>query len=75
MGVCNGFQTMVKLGLLPGFDGDYFTQKMAMAANDCGVFQNFWVNVGSRGVALRVYRAADKACRCPSGTARKGVRS
>ncbi len=45
MGVCNGFQTMVKLGLLPGFDGDYFTQKMAMAANDCGVFQNFWVNV------------------------------
>lgn len=45
MGVCNGFQTMVKLGLLPGFDRDYFTQKLALAANDCGVFQNYWVNI------------------------------
>lgn len=26
LGVCNGFQLLVKLGLLPGFDGDYLTQ-------------------------------------------------
>ena len=26
LGVCNGFQLQVKLGLLPGIDGDYRTQ-------------------------------------------------
>ncbi len=42
MGVCNGFQIIVKLGLLPGLDGDYFTQKVSLIQNDCGTFQNFW---------------------------------
>jgi phosphoribosylformylglycinamidine synthase I len=45
MGVCNGFQIMVKLGLLPGLDKDYFTQKVALMQNDCGSFQNFWVKL------------------------------
>ena len=44
-GVCNGFQIMVKLGLLPGMDGDYFNQKVALMQNDCGAFQNFWVTL------------------------------
>jgi phosphoribosylformylglycinamidine synthase subunit PurQ / glutaminase len=43
MGVCNGFQIMVKLGLLPGLDEDYFTQKLSIMQNDCGTFQNRWV--------------------------------
>lgn len=46
MGVCNGFQTMVKLGLLPGLDGDYFTQKMALMQNDCAAFQDYWITLG-----------------------------
>jgi phosphoribosylformylglycinamidine synthase subunit PurQ / glutaminase len=45
MGVCNGFQIMVKLGLLPGLDGDYFTQKLSIMQNDCGTFQNYWVQL------------------------------
>ncbi len=45
MGVCNGFQIMVKLGLLPGLDKDYFTQKLSIMQNDCGTFQNFWVKL------------------------------
>jgi phosphoribosylformylglycinamidine synthase len=45
LGVCNGFQIMVKLGLLPGLDGDYFTQKLSLMQNDCGTFQNFWVRL------------------------------
>lgn len=45
MGVCNGFQILTKLGLLPGLDGDYFTQKIALMHNDCGTFQNFWVTL------------------------------
>jgi len=46
LGVCNGFQVMVKLGLLPGLDNDYFTPQVALMHNDCGQFQNFWVGVG-----------------------------
>lgn len=46
LGVCNGFQVMAKLGLLPGSDGDYLTRKITLTHNDCGIFQNFWVNLG-----------------------------
>jgi phosphoribosylformylglycinamidine synthase len=45
LGVCNGFQIMVKLGLLPGLDGDHFTQRLALMQNEGGAFQNFWVTL------------------------------
>jgi phosphoribosylformylglycinamidine (FGAM) synthase-like amidotransferase family enzyme len=45
MGVCNGFQIMVKLGLLPGLDRDCFSQKLSIIQNDCGTFQNRWVRL------------------------------
>ena len=45
LGVCNGFQIMVKLGLLPGLENDYFTQTVSLMQNDCGSFQNFWVRL------------------------------
>ena len=45
MGVCNGFQIITKLGLLPGLDNDYATQKLSLMQNDCGTFQNFWVRL------------------------------
>ncbi|MFA5689495.1 MAG: phosphoribosylformylglycinamidine synthase subunit PurQ [Kiritimatiellales bacterium] len=45
IGVCNGFQTMTKIGLLPGFDGEYFEPKISLMQNDVGHFQNFWVNL------------------------------
>jgi len=43
MGVCNGFQLMVKMGMLPGFDGDYLKQSVTLTHNDCGRFQDRWV--------------------------------
>lgn len=45
LGVCNGFQIMVKLGLLPGLDGEYFRQRAALLQNEIGHFQNFWVTL------------------------------
>jgi phosphoribosylformylglycinamidine synthase len=45
LGVCNGFQVMVKLGLLPALDGQRFTQTLALMQNDCGTFQNRWVEL------------------------------
>jgi phosphoribosylformylglycinamidine synthase subunit PurQ / glutaminase len=43
LGVCNGFQILVKLGLLPGLGDDDFTQTVSLTQNDCGSFQNYWV--------------------------------
>jgi phosphoribosylformylglycinamidine synthase len=45
LGICNGFQVMVKMGLLPGIDGNYFAQSVTLTHNDCGFFQNFWVGI------------------------------
>ncbi|QTA89379.1 phosphoribosylformylglycinamidine synthase I [Desulfonema magnum] len=45
LGICNGFQTLVNLGLLPGFDGDYKTRSVALTYNDCGNFRDDWVNL------------------------------
>ncbi len=45
IGICNGFQALVNLGLLPGFDGDYRTRQVALIWNDCGSFRDQWVNL------------------------------
>ncbi len=42
LGVCNGFQLMVKMGMLPGLDGEYLNQKVTLTHNDCGRFQDRW---------------------------------
>jgi phosphoribosylformylglycinamidine synthase len=45
IGICNGFQAVVNLGLLPGFDHDYQTRSLALTYNDCGNFRNDWVTL------------------------------
>ena len=45
LGICNGFQALVNLGLLPGFDGDYRRRSVAMTYNDCGNFRDQWVSL------------------------------
>lgn len=45
LGICNGFQTLVNMGLLPGFDGDYQTRRVALTYNDCGNFRDDWVTL------------------------------
>lgn len=42
MGVCNGFQLMVKMGLLPAMGGD-FSQTTTLTFNDNGRFEDRWV--------------------------------
>lgn len=44
-GVCNGFQTMVRLGMLPGFDGDYRTPRATLAPNDRVGYRDAWVKL------------------------------
>ena len=53
IGICNGFQTLTRLGMVPALHGDYFTQEVALAHNDCGVFRDDWCSL-----------KAEKACPC-----------
>ncbi|MEE4607828.1 MAG: phosphoribosylformylglycinamidine synthase subunit PurQ [Desulfobacteraceae bacterium] len=45
LGICNGFQALVNLGLLPGFDGGYHSRSVALVGNACGNFRNQWVRL------------------------------
>ena len=42
IGICNGFQVMVKMGLLPFFDGE-FVQDVTLTHNDSGRFDDRWI--------------------------------
>lgn len=43
IGICNGFQTLTRLGLVPALDGKYFIQEVALAHNDSNLFRDDWV--------------------------------
>lgn len=45
IGICNGFQCLVNLGLLPGLEGDYTRRSVALTYNDCGNFRDDWVRL------------------------------
>lgn len=45
MGICNGFQTLVNLGLLPAIGGNYQKRSVALINNDCGNFRDQWVTL------------------------------
>lgn len=45
IGICNGFQVLVKLGILPGFGGKFNEQDATLAANVCGRFQDRWIRL------------------------------
>jgi phosphoribosylformylglycinamidine synthase I len=47
IGICNGFQAMVKMGLLPAFDGDYSAQEVTLTFNDSGRFEDRWVHLNA----------------------------
>lgn len=50
IGICNGFQTLVNMGLLPGFDlvasaEKRMQQSVALTFNDSGNFKDTWVKM------------------------------
>jgi phosphoribosylformylglycinamidine synthase len=55
IGVCNGFQALVNLGLLPGFDGDYKSREVALVHNDSGNFVDTWVKLQTVNDSLCVF--------------------
>jgi phosphoribosylformylglycinamidine synthase subunit PurQ / glutaminase len=57
IGICNGFQTMTRLGLLPQLAPGSFDRKISLTWNDRGVFHDGWVSLkvdpGTPSVFLR----------------------
>lgn len=47
LGICNGFQVLVNLGLLPGFELKEMKREVALINNDCGNFRDQWVHLGA----------------------------
>lgn len=44
-GVCNGFQILVKMGILPALDGAYYEQTVSLVGNKSGQFESRWVSL------------------------------
>jgi phosphoribosylformylglycinamidine synthase len=49
IGICNGFQCLVNMGLLPGLDEDYESRRVALMNNDSGNFRDDWVRLRVNG--------------------------
>ncbi|PIE68906.1 MAG: phosphoribosylformylglycinamidine synthase [Deltaproteobacteria bacterium] len=45
LGICNGFQLLVKLGLLPAAGGRYFERQVSLSHNDSARFEDRWVHL------------------------------
>ena len=71
IGICNGFQALVNMGLLPGLDQDYTRRNVSVTFNDCGNFRDQWVrlaaNSNSPCVFTRGIESADYPVRHGEG--------
>lgn len=45
IGICNGFQILVKAGLLPNLSGDFKTIEATLTLNDSDKFEDRWVHL------------------------------
>ena len=45
IGICNGFQVLVKMGLLPGDSEVSLAQTASLALNDSGQYENRWATL------------------------------
>ena len=65
IGICNGFQTLTRLGMVPALHGDYFTQEVALAHNDCGVFRDDWITLKANAASPCVFTKGIETVRLP----------
>lgn len=56
IGICNGFQALVKSGLLPG--GDSLKQEASLIINDSGKFEDRWVYLKVQDSKIRNQKCA-----------------
>jgi phosphoribosylformylglycinamidine synthase subunit PurQ / glutaminase len=55
IGICNGFQLLTKLGLLPGLQNDYARQTASLTFNDSGRFEDRWTYVKTNSFSSCIF--------------------
>jgi len=65
LGACNGFQLLVKLGLLPALTGRYDRQTASLTHNDSGRFEDRWVRLAVEGRTPCVFTRGLEALELP----------
>jgi len=65
MGICNGFQALVNMGLLPGLDRDYTARTVALTANDRGNFRDDWVRLVADPATKCIYTRGIESIELP----------
>ncbi|WP_461209483.1 phosphoribosylformylglycinamidine synthase subunit PurQ [Desulfocurvus sp. DL9XJH121] len=55
LGICNGFQLLVKLGLLPAIGGRYFERQVSLTLNDSAKFEDRWVRLAANPASPCVF--------------------
>ncbi len=65
LGICNGFQLMVKLGLLPSFDGQSFVRHVTLGHNDSARYEDRWVNMRVNQSSPCVFTKGLEYITCP----------
>ena len=65
LGVCNGFQLLVKLGMLPGFDGSTDRQTATLTFNDSGRFEDRWIHLRADAASPCVFTKGLKGLTLP----------
>ena len=65
LGICNGFQCLVNLGLLPGLEGNYRKRNVALTVNDCGKFRDQWVTLKMNSASPCIFTRGIKTAELP----------
>jgi len=65
IGICNGFQTLTRLGLVPALGKNYFEQQAALAHNDCGTFRDDWIYLKANSAGSCIFTKGIDLIRLP----------
>jgi phosphoribosylformylglycinamidine synthase I len=65
IGICNGFQVLVKMGLLPGDEEVSLTQTASLALNDSGHYENRWATLEFDSKSPCIWTAGLERIRAP----------
>jgi len=65
LGVCNGFQILVRLGMIPAINGRYGEQQVTLALNREGYFIDRWVHLKVEKDSYNVFTRGLNSLRLP----------
>ncbi len=65
MGICNGFQLLVKLGILPAIDNNYFTRQVSLAHNASARYEDRWIRLKVNKASKCVFTQGIDYIECP----------